>query len=165
MTTCSRGGINFNKQKFKFAEDVVNYVGFTITRDEIKPAAAMTESIGNFPAPKNITQARAFFGLVEQVSFAFSKCADMVHFRQLLSPKTQFVWTEELEREFLLAKASIVRKIKKRVTMFEVDRVTALVCDWSKEPCIRRRGMKDNFVFFIHSPCILPFWKPWGPRR
>ena len=97
-----QGGINFNKQKFRFAEDVVDYVGFTLTRDEIKPAAAMTESIRNFPAPKNITQARAFFGLVEQVSYAFSKCPDMVHFRHLLSPMTQFVWTDELEREFIL---------------------------------------------------------------
>ena len=32
-------------QKFKFAEDVVDYVGFTLTRDEIKVAASMTESI------------------------------------------------------------------------------------------------------------------------
>ena len=92
----------------------------------------MTESIINFPAPKNITQPRAFFGLVEQVSFALSKCEDMRHFINLLSPKAQFVWTEELEREFVLAKASIVPKIEKGVTMFEVDRVTALVCDWSK---------------------------------
>ena len=45
LSTCSRGGINFNKQKFKFAEETVDYVGFTITMDEIKPAAAMTESI------------------------------------------------------------------------------------------------------------------------
>ena len=57
----------------------------------------------------------------------------MTHFRHLLSPKTKFVWTEGLEREFGLAKASIVRKIHKGVTMFEVDRVTALVTDWSKE--------------------------------
>ena len=77
LSTCSRGGINLNRQKFKFAEDIVDYVGFTLTRDEIRPAAAMTESIRNFPAPKNITQARAFFGLVEQVSYAFSKCADI----------------------------------------------------------------------------------------
>ena len=69
----------------------MDYVGFTLTKDEIKPAASMTESIRNFPAPKNITQARAFFGLVEQVSFAFSKCADMSHFRYLLSPKTKLV--------------------------------------------------------------------------
>ena len=133
MSTCSRGGINFNKQKFKFAEDTVDYVGFTITKDEIRPAAEMTESIRNFPAPKNISEARSFFGLVEQVSFAFSKCADMAHFRHLLSPKTPFIWTEHLEREFGLAKASIVRKIHKGVTIFEVDRITALVCDWSKE--------------------------------
>ena len=55
LSTCSRGGINFNKQKFKFAENIVDYVGFQITKDEIRPAAAMTESIRNFPAPKNIT--------------------------------------------------------------------------------------------------------------
>ena len=52
----------------------------------------MTESIRHFPAPKDITQARAFFGLVEQVSFSFSKCADMIHFRHLLSPKVKFVF-------------------------------------------------------------------------
>ena len=74
----------------------MDYVGFTHTQDEIRPAAAMTESIRNFPAPKNITQARAFFGLVEQVSYAFSKCEDMSHFRHLLSPKTKFIWTEHL---------------------------------------------------------------------
>ena len=54
LSTCSRNGVNFNKQKFRFAEDVVDYVGFTLTPDEIRPAAAMTESIRNFTAPKNI---------------------------------------------------------------------------------------------------------------
>ena len=67
------------------------------------------------------------------VPYTFSKCADLFHFRHLLSPKTQFIWTEDLDREFELAKASIVRKIHKGVTMFKVDRITALVTDWSKE--------------------------------
>ena len=58
----------------------------------------MTESRKKFPTPKNITQARAFFGLVEQVLFAFSKCADMIHLRHLVSLKTKLVWTEDLER-------------------------------------------------------------------
>ena len=61
VSTCSRNGVNFNKQKFRFAEDVVDYVGFKLTSDEMKPAASTTESIKNFPAPKNITQDRAFF--------------------------------------------------------------------------------------------------------
>ena len=73
LSTCSRNGVNFIKQKFRFAEDVVDYFGFTLTPDEIRPAAAMTSSIRNFSAPKNISQARAFFGLVEKVSYTFSK--------------------------------------------------------------------------------------------
>ena len=39
-------------------------------------------------------------------------------------------WTEELAREFELAKLNIVRKIHEGVRMFEVSRVTALVTDW-----------------------------------
>ena len=105
----------------------MDYEGLTLTSDEIKQAASMTESIINFTAPKNVTQAMAFFGLVEQVSFTFSKCADMFHFRHLLSPETQFIWTDDLDRE--LAKARIVQKNQKGVTMFQVDRVTALVTD------------------------------------
>ena len=67
-----------------------------MTIDSIVPADSMTESTRNFPAPQNITDSRAFFGLVDQVSYAVSKCADMVAFRHLLSPKVKFLWTKEL---------------------------------------------------------------------
>ena len=86
---------------------MVEYVGFKLTKDSIVPADSMTESIRNFPEPRNITDARAFFGLVEQVSFALSKCDDTVAFRHLLSPKVKFLWTEELAREFPLSKENI----------------------------------------------------------
>ena len=78
LSTCSRAGTNFNKKKFPFCEDTVEYLGFKLTKDSIVPADSMPELIRNFPAPKNITEARDFFGLVVQVSFAFSKCADMI---------------------------------------------------------------------------------------
>ena len=84
ISTCLSGNINFNKKKLRFAGDEVKFVGFKLTKGSIVPANSLTKSIRNFPAPKNITDARAFFGLLEQVSFAFSKCADMVHFRHLL---------------------------------------------------------------------------------
>ena len=45
LSTCARNGMNFNKKKFLFAEDTVDYVGFTLTQDEIKPAESMTEYI------------------------------------------------------------------------------------------------------------------------
>ena len=92
ISTCSRGGINFNNKKFRYAQDKVKYVGFKLNKDSIIPADSMSESIRNVPAPWNITEAKAFLGLVEQFSFALSKCADKVAFRHLLSPKVRFLW-------------------------------------------------------------------------
>ena len=68
----------------------MEYVGLKISKDAIIPVDSMTEAIRNFPQPKSITDARAFFGLVEQVSFALSKCDDMKAFQHLLSPKVKF---------------------------------------------------------------------------
>ena len=102
MSTCSRVGINFNQKKFTFAKDEVRYVGFKLTKDLIVAADSMTASILNFPDPRNTTDARAFFGLVKQVSIAFTKCDDA--FWHLLSPKVKFLWTEELSCEFAVAK-------------------------------------------------------------
>ena len=111
ISVCAKGGIKFNKKIFRFSQDEVEYVGFKITKDAIIPADSMTEAIRNFPQPKNISDARAFFGLVKQVSFSFSKCDDMKAFRHLLSPKVKFEWTEELSREVALSKENIIKKI------------------------------------------------------
>ena len=87
----------------------MEYVGFKLTKDAILPADSMTEAIRKFPQPTNISDARSFFGLIEQVSFAFSKCDDMKAFRHLLSPKMKFEWTQELSRAFELAKEDFIK--------------------------------------------------------
>ena len=35
ISACSRGGIKFNKKKFRFSQDEVEYVGFKLTKDAI----------------------------------------------------------------------------------------------------------------------------------
>ena len=67
-----------------FARDDVEYVGFKITMDSVKPASSMLQTIKEFHAPPNITQIRSFFGLVNKVSFAFSIKDTMAPFRELL---------------------------------------------------------------------------------
>ena len=64
ISDCEKGGINFIKKRFRFAQDEVEHVGFKILKDAIIPADSMTEAIRNFPQPKSITYARAFLGLV-----------------------------------------------------------------------------------------------------
>ena len=79
-----------------FARDKVEYVGFEVTMDSVKPASSMLKAIKEFPAPTNITQMRSFFGLVNQVSFAFSMKDTMAPFRELLRPSAAFYWDERL---------------------------------------------------------------------
>ena len=69
---CLNNGITFNPEKIVFAGDAVNYVGFEVTMDSVKPSSTILMAIKEFPAPTNITQMRSFFWLINQVSFTFS---------------------------------------------------------------------------------------------
>ena len=72
------------------------------------PSDKLLDSIKNFPAPQDISGARAWFGLVNQGSFAFAMTDEMAPFRHLLKPKTKFEWTEELDKSFKLSKQNII---------------------------------------------------------
>lgn len=54
-------------EKFHFTEKEVDFARFHITEDGIKHTKRMTEAILQFATPKNITNVRSWFGLVNQV--------------------------------------------------------------------------------------------------
>ena len=70
-TDCSKEGMGwmlqqktchaFSPQKFKFARREVEFAGFLITKQGIKPAAKYTDSIKNIPTPKNISEVRSWY--------------------------------------------------------------------------------------------------------
>ena len=133
LDTCARNGITLNPSKFVFAQDEVEYLGFIISQDSVKPGPTMINAIKEYPAPTNITEMRSFFGLVNQLSYAFSMKDTMAPFRELLRPSVDFYWDDRLQALFEEARKEVVRKVEKGVTMFELDRVTCLAPDWSKE--------------------------------
>lgn len=56
----------------------------------------------------------------------------MAPFKKLLSPKTKFAWTEELDAAFERSKVEIIKEIQKGVEIFDPKRRTCLRTDWSK---------------------------------
>ena len=126
-------GIILNREKFQFCQKEVEYVGFKITEHGVKPSEETLRAIRDFPKPKNISGVRSFFGLIEQVSFAFSKTEVMAPFRQLLSPKTPFKWDSELDEAFERGKQEIIEKVITGIQLFDLNRTTCLQVDWSKE--------------------------------
>jgi hypothetical protein len=132
LSLTATNGYIMNLKKFIFCQCELEYVGFWLKEDGIRPTEDMLKAIRDFPRPTDISGIRSFFGLVEQVAWAFSKTDAMSPFRPLLSPKTMFVWTDALQVAFLKARLKIVDLCAAGVKSFDKSRTTCLNTDWSE---------------------------------
>ena len=133
LTLIGNNGIVLNPDKFHFAQKSVDFAGFTITPDSVKPCEEYLEGILNFPAPTDISGARSFFGLVNQASYAFSMREVMQPFRDLLKKGNKFEWTDKLQQLFEEAKQHIVELVKEGVRIFDMSKPTCLATDWCRQ--------------------------------
>ena len=131
LDLCAKNGITLNRKKFQFCQDSVDFAGLQITPTNVKPSDKFLDSIEKFPEPKDITGARAWFGLVNQGAYAFSMAQRMKPFRHLLKPKTPFKWTSELRNIFQESKEVIISEMKDGVRSFQASRPTCVITDWS----------------------------------
>ena len=125
-------GITINPDKFNFGKEELEYLGFWLTKESVEPGEKLLHSIRDFPRPRDVTGIRAWFGLVEQCAYSFSKCEVMAPFKPLLSPSAAFRWDEDLQEAFDQAKDKIIESVKEGVKNFNPDRTTCVSTDWSK---------------------------------
>ena len=149
LDTVGRAGIVLNPDKFQFCQSTVDFAGFQVTPTSVRPLAKYMDAIKKFPMPKNISDIRAWFGLVNQVANYGQLRKYMASIRHLLSPKTKFEWNAEIDAAFNSSKALIVEAIKDGVEIFEYGRRTCLRTDWSKT------GI-GYFLQQKHCACALP---------
>lgn len=67
LTLCANAGVVVNAKKFQFCQDTVDFAGLTITPTGVTRLEKTLLSICNFPTPTDLTGARSWFGLVNQV--------------------------------------------------------------------------------------------------
>ena len=132
LDICGRHGITLNPEKFRFAQETVEFAGFEITYDSVRPCKKYTQAIADFPTPRSLTDIRSWFGLINQVAYAFSMTDIMLPFRNLLKPTTTFDWTDSLQQAFDQSKLAIIAEIEHGVTIFDKEKPTCLATDWSK---------------------------------
>ena len=112
--------------------------------------------------PTSITDIRAWFCLVNQISYTFAMTATMLPFRDLLKPSTPFQWSDQLIEALATSKQYICESIRAGVEIFDKGRPTCLATDWSK----------DGIGFWLtqkHCPAILSAAEmagvsPWSDR-
>ena len=71
LSHCYKNGMVFSPDKFMFTKETVEFAGFEVTMDGIKPTDKHIEAIRNFPTPTNISELRSWFGLINQVAYSF----------------------------------------------------------------------------------------------
>ncbi|XP_063967635.1 uncharacterized protein LOC135157077 [Lytechinus pictus] len=133
MDICGGKRIILNPSKFTLGAEVVEFAGFNITTDSVRPFQKYQKAILDFHAPSNITDLRSWFGLVNQVSYTFNMTDRMLTFRQLLKPSTPFVRTTALQCTFGEPKAVITREIEDGVRIFDPRKPTCRATDWSTD--------------------------------
>ena len=131
LERCGNNGIILNPEKFQFAVEEVDFTAFHLTGDEVKPRPKYLDAIRAFPRPTNITDTRAWFGLVNQVAHYGRMLDIMAPFKPYLSPKTKFQWSAELEQAFQASKQAIVDAIVEGVEIYDPERTTCLQTDFS----------------------------------
>ena len=133
LTICADNGITVNEPKFKFCEDTVEFGGLKLTPSGICPSDGIVSAIRDFPTPKNITDARSWFGIVNQIAWTYSNTDVMQPFRDLVKPSTKFYWDERLEKLFQESKDILIRRSIEGIRTFDKSRETCLQTDWCKE--------------------------------
>ena len=74
-----KSGIILNPHKFQFAKRSVEFAGFRVSESAIEPLPKYLDAIRGFPTPKNVTDVRSRFGLVNQM-------ANYAQLRDLIAP-------------------------------------------------------------------------------
>ncbi|XP_076660087.1 uncharacterized protein LOC143363376 [Halictus rubicundus] len=105
-------GVVINPAKCVFGVSEIEFLGYSVTRDGVKPLPERVEAIGEFPRPDTIKVLRRFLGMVNFYRRFISGAASLMKpLHELLKGSKKgnspVPWTKEAETAFVKVKASL----------------------------------------------------------
>ena len=101
LSRLSTAGLRLRLDKCLFMQSSVTYCGYVITGDGIQPMAAKVEAIKNAPEPKDVSQLRAFLGLLNYYHRFLPDVATVLEpLHQLLRKGSKWAWLEQQQTAF-----------------------------------------------------------------
>jgi hypothetical protein len=89
-----------NPKKCVWFAKSVDYLGFTITREGIKPQTAKVQGILNMQQPRNQKDIRRFVGMVSFYRDLYPKrAATLAPLTGLCGKNKKFIWTDDRDYE------------------------------------------------------------------
>ena len=101
LSRIEQAGFRANVRKCFFAEDELDYLGYTLTQKGVKPQTKKVEAILRLQAPKNVKQLRTFLGMVNYYRDMWRRRSHLLApLSALLSKRKGFNWTTECQQNF-----------------------------------------------------------------
>ena len=132
LDLCNGNGIIFNKEKFHFAVDEVEFAGFTITNDGIKSIKRLINAIANPPPPKEYNGHALVLWVSEPGVLHICYLGKTTTFQGIVEKNIKWYCDDTLDTLFSDAKTFIVRRIQDGIRNFEINRPCCHWTDWSK---------------------------------
>jgi len=101
LQTMATAGLKVNAAKSFFGRKQLDYLGYRISQDGIRPDTKKVEAIKALSSPKTRKQLRSFIGMVNFYRDAWRHRSHLLSpLTKLMSPKKPFKWTNEEQQAF-----------------------------------------------------------------
>ena len=100
-------GMQLKEAKCAFFQREVEYLGYRIDASGIHTAPSKLQAIQQAPSPRNITELRAFLGLLNYYGKFIPNLSMLIHPLNALLQGTRWKWTQECAIAFKKAKQSL----------------------------------------------------------
>ena len=108
LECCRRNNISLNLSKCAFAMTEVDFLGYHLSSEGVKPQKRLTDAIRNFARPSTKKDLKRFLGLASYYREFISMFAEIASpLNTLTSDKVEFLWDEKCEVAFQKLKDSL----------------------------------------------------------
>ena len=132
LAILSTAGIKLNRDKCVFLSSPVEYLGHIIDRQGLHPTEEKVKAIKDAPRPKNVSELRAFLGIINYYGkFLPNLSTQLSPLYTLLQKYTRWSWTEKQDKAFQAAKDAL--QANSLLVHYDSTKPLVLACDTSQQ--------------------------------
>ena len=111
LTRLAAAGLKVNASKSSFCKDELEYLGYLINREGVRPTLKKVEAITQIATPKTKKQVRSFIGMVNYYRDMWPKRSELLApLSSLTSATAKWEWTDVHQKSFDEMKKLVVRE-------------------------------------------------------
>ena len=105
LTKIEKAGLKLNRSKCLFLMSKIEYLGHVIDEHGLHPTEGKIKAIKEAPRPKNVSELRAFIGIINYYGkFLPNLSSKLAPLYKLLQNHTKWMWSDSQEQAFQAAK-------------------------------------------------------------